>query len=250
MDQQPITAEPIELSSFMTRATNVFAAPSDLFSEMASTPAQNSSWTVPLILSVILSVLFVISMNSNPDLRQQMAEPGRQAIQEKVTSGQMTQEQADQAEQFMSSSIFVYTAIVGAVVVTGAMMFCLPLLLWLIVGAIFKTPTTYKKMLEVYGISSMISLLGTIVTLIMMYLMNSMRAIPAPSLLIMNSYDYHNIAHRFLSSLNIFTAWQVVVLGVFVSKMTRRTAGVGIGATMGAWILLIILISLAGWGAR
>ncbi|HMD14463.1 MAG TPA: hypothetical protein VKI62_07560, partial [Bacteroidota bacterium] len=78
MDQQPTTAAPIELSSFMTRATNVFAAPSELFSELASTPAQNSSWSIPLILSVIVSILFVISMNSNPELRQQMAEPGRQ----------------------------------------------------------------------------------------------------------------------------------------------------------------------------
>ena len=238
------------ISSFMTRATNVFSSPSELFTEMASAPVQTTSWLLPLVFSVIVSISFVMSLNSNPELRQQMAEPGRQAIQEKVASGQMTRDQADQAEQFMGSSFFVYTAIGGAAVVTVIMLFGFPLLLWLLVGAILKTPTTYKKMLEVYGISAMISLLGTIVTLLMMYMMNSMRAIPSPSLFIMHSYDYHNIAHRFLSSLNIFTAWQVIVLGIGVSKFTQRTVGVGISATMGVWIFCLVLAALAGWGAR
>jgi len=162
----------------------------------------------------------------------------------------MTQDQADKAAQFMDSPLFLYTGIGGAAVMSTLMIFCVPLLLWLIVQLVLKTKTNYQKMLEMYGISVLISIVGTIVTILLMNVMNSMRAIPGPSIIIMNSYDYHNLAHRFLSSLNIFTAWQVVVLGIGISKIAKRTTNIGVGMSMGTWLLLIILSTLLGVGAR
>ena len=254
MDQEVSTSSPSQatpaISSFMTRAANVFASPVELYAEISATPVQRSSWLVPYLLSVIVSAVLVFSLYSNPELRSQMAEPGRQAIQEQVTAGKMTQEQADRAAQFMNSPFFLVTGIGGAAVIATVMTFAIPLLLWAIVKLVLKTPTDYKKMLETYGISAMISIVGTIVTMLLMHTMNSMRAIPSPSILIMASYDYHNLAHRFLSSLNIFTAWQVVVLGIGISKISNRTVGVGISMTMAVWVLLLIIATLIGWGVR
>ena len=254
MDQEVSTSTPSPVvptvSSFMTRAANVFASPVELYTEISATPVQKSSWLIPYLLSVIVGAVFVFSMYSNPELRNKMAEPGRQAIQEQVAAGTMTQEQADRAEQFMNSPFFLFTGMGGAAVMATVTTFAIPLLLWLIVKLVLKTPADYKKMLETYGISAMISILGTIVTILLMHAMNSMRAIPSPSILIMDSYDYHNLAHRFLSSLNIFTAWQVVVLGMGVSKISNRTAGVGISITMAVWVLLLIVATLIGWGVR
>ncbi|MBI1805247.1 MAG: YIP1 family protein [Ignavibacteriae bacterium] len=252
MEQEisPVSAATATTSSFMTRAANVFASPSELYNEVAATPAQTSSWLIPYILSAMIGAVFVLGMYSNPELRSQMAEPGRQAIQEQVASGTMTQEQADRAAQFMDSPLFLFTGMGGGVVMASVAAFGIPLLLWLIVQLMLKTPTTYKKMLEVYGISTMIAVLGTIATILLINAMNSMRALPAPSLIIMNSYDYHNLGHRFLGSLNIFTAWQMIVLGIGVAKISSRTTGVGIGTTMGVWVLWLVIATLAGCGVR
>ena len=235
------------VSSFMTRGANVFSSPSELYDEITAAPVQRSSWLIPYILSVVVSAVFVFSLYSNPELRNQMAEPGRQAIQERVANGKMTQDEAERAEQIMDSPLFLYTGIGGAAVMATVFIFGIPLLLWLIVQLVLKTQTTYQKMLEVYGISALISIVGSIVSMLMMNALNSMRAIPGPSILIMNSYDYHNLAHKFLSSLNIFTAWQMVVLGFGVSKIAKRTVGAGIGIMVGAWILIVIVTTLVGW---
>jgi len=238
------------VTSFMSRAATIFTSPAEVYAEIAVTPAQVTSWLIPYILSAIVSIVFVFSLYNNPELRNQMAEPGRQAIQEKVASGKMTQDQADTAEKFMNSPLFLITGMAGAAVMATVATFVLPLLLWLIVMLAMKATTNYQKMLEVYGISALISILGTIVTILLMQAMNSMRAIPSPSIFIMESYDYHNLAHRFLSSLNIFTAWQVIVLGIGVSRISNRSAAAGISATMAIWVLLLIAAALIGWGAR
>ncbi|MBI4810834.1 MAG: YIP1 family protein [Ignavibacteriales bacterium] len=201
------------------------------------------------MFSLIISVVFTIALFSNQSLRDQTLEPQRHQVQERVEKGEMTQEQADRAEEFMaSSSIMLFTGVVGAIVVVTIAVFGAPLILWLIVKFAFKAPAGYKKILEVYGLSSLIGILSAIVTLIMMHLFDSVRATPGASLLLMSDFDYNSFAHKFIASLNILTIWQTAVFGMGVAKVSNKSLGTGMMVSFGLWLIWVILSASVGLG--
>lgn len=250
MENKPVVAvEEPKVSSFVERAADIFSAPGKLYSEVAVSPVQSSSWVMPYILSMIVAVVFTIALFSNQSLRDQMMEPQRQQMQERVQKGEMTQEQADSAEEFIgSSSIMMITGGVGAAVVVTISVFGIPLILWLVVKFALKSATGYKKMLEVYGLSSLIGILSAIVTLIMMHLFDSVRATPGASLLLMNNFDYQSFAHKVIASLNILTIWQTAVVGIGMAKVSNKPTGTGMGFAFGLWLVYVLIASAIGWG--
>jgi len=250
-DQTAIKTETPQVSSFMERLTDVFTSPDKLYTEVSVSPVQNSSWTFPYVISLVLSVLFTIALFSNQSLRDQIMEPQLNQLHQRVEKGEITQEQADRAEEFMaSSSIMLITSAVGTIVIVSISVFGVPLVFWLIVRFIFKSQTGYKKILEVYGLSSIIGILNTIVTLIMMHLFDSVRATPGLSLLLMSNFDYTNTMHKLLGSLNFITIWQTVVFGIGIAKASNKTNSVGVFLSLSLWLIYVIISSLTGIGIR
>jgi len=252
MNQENATTEPVPtISSFLTRAANVFASPGELYDEVAQVPVQTSSWLVPFLCMLLLAILSAFIVFSNPTFRDQILEPQRQELQKEVEKGKMTQEQADKATEMMEGGpmTLVIGTVSSAVVVT-LVFFSIPLLLWLIVKFGFKSSADYKKILEVLGLTALIGILGSIVSLLMMHVFNTMYASPSGILFVMNSYDRHNVAHSLLAALNVFTLWQVVVAGVGIGKVGGKSSGVGVGTVLGLWLVWTIISSMLGWGFR
>jgi hypothetical protein len=162
----------------------------------------------------------------------------------------MTQAQADQAASMMSGKSVVIFGVVGVVVIVSAAMFLIPLLLLAIGKLAFKAPANYQKYLETYGIATLISALGAIVTLLMMYSMDSMLAQPGGAFFLRDSFDRHNMAHGLLASLNVFTIWETAVVGIGLSKLTGKPTGTGMGVTFGLWIIWVVFAASMGWGGR
>ena len=250
MDQQQPMAESPSVSSFLTRATNVFTSPTELYGEVASAPPQTSSWLLPYLASMLLAVVFTFSLYNNATLRQQIYDMQTQGMQKAVEQGKMSQERFDQMKEGMESSgpmMFMLIGGGGAVIALTCYFFGITLLLWLIMKFGLKFAGTYGKMLEVYGLASVIGLLGAIVTLLMMNFLNSMHATPSGSLLIMNSYDRNNFVHNLLASLNVFTLWQAAVAGIGVAKVSNKSNGTGMGIVFGLWLVWVIVSSALGW---
>lgn len=258
MDQeQPVTAETLpespSASSLLSRATDVFAAPGDLYAEVADVPVQKSSWLVPYVLSIILAIVITFSFYNNASLRQQIFDMQEQAMKKGVAEGKMTQEQYDQMSERMESTGPVMFTVIGggtAVVFVTAIFFGATLVIWLVARFWLKFTGAYAKMLEVYGLASIIGLLGSLASVLLMNVFDSMHATPGGGLLLMSSFDQTNISHRFLASINIFTLWQVGVLGIGVAKVSRAAAGKGLGMLFSLWLVWTILSSLMGWGVR
>ena len=93
----------------------------------------------------------------------------------------------------------------------------------------------------------MIGILGSIVTVLMMYALDSIHATPGGSLLLMGSFDPHNIGHNLLASLNVFTLWQTAVVGIGLAKISGKSNGVAMGTAFGLWALYTLATSLIGW---
>jgi len=239
----------------MTRATNVFAAPGELYAGLASTPPQTTSWLVPFLISIALAFVFTFALYNNPSLRQQIYDIQGRAFQKAVDEGKMPQERADQMREGMENSgplMFMLFGGGSAIVGIAMMFFGASLILWLIVKFGLKSPAGYPKILEVFGLASLISIFGSIVTLIMMNLFNTMYATPGGGLLVMGSFDPMNTGHKLLGALNVFTIWQAVILGIGVGKISGKSSGtgIGIGITIGLWGVLAVASTLLGLGMR
>jgi hypothetical protein len=233
-------ATPPAVTSFMTRAANVFAAPGELYDEVAANRTQTSSWLIPFILSILLAVLFTVVIYNNPVVRQQIYDTQGRAFDKRVTDGKMTQQEADQARDKMeklSPAFFIAIGSGTAAIAITLMYFGVTLLLWLIAKFGLKFQGDYPKMLEVFGLAGLISILGSIVMLILVNLFDSLYATPGAALAVVGSFDPLNPVHRFLSACNVFTIWQASVLGFGISKISGRSAGVGIGITLGLWLV-------------
>jgi hypothetical protein len=240
----------VEVSSFMTRAANVFMSPGELYAEIAAAPVQSSSWVIPFIISLLVGVLMTVALFSNASLRDQALEGQREEIQKQVEEGKMTQEQADQAESMMSPTMFMVFGTVGVVFFVTGTMFLIPLLLFAVVKIAFKHAGNYKKILETYAIATLIGALGGIVALLMMYSMDSMLAQPSPAFFLRDSFERQNFVHNALASCNVFTIWEVAVVGLGLSKLTGRSTGAGMAVTFGLWVCWVLVSASFGWGAR
>jgi hypothetical protein len=171
----------------------------------------------------------------------------QKGMQKSVDEGKMTQEQFDRASDQMENSGPVMFIIIGSMfgIVPAAMVLFLgTLVVWLIVKLGLKSPAPYSKMLETYGLTQWIGVLGGIVGIILINVMSSMTASPSPALLLGESFDMFNKGHKLLGSLNVFTLWQFGVFGIGVAKVAGKSVGTGMLVAYGVWAVGILLVSL------
>jgi len=245
--------QPPEATSLMTRVTNVFTSPSELYNEVSVTPVQRSSWLTPLILSVLMALLFVVAIYFNTDLRSQIYEKQFEALKAQVEQGKIPQERYEQIVEGMKNSgpgMFIGIGGVSAVVMTLVVFFGASLFLWLASKIILKFSGKYTKVLEVFGLASFVGLFGSVFTLLLMSLFGKMTATPSPSLFFGDAFDTKNKLHVVLSSLNIFTIWQMGLVGIGLSKISNKSISTGLVIAYGLWILWIIISTVSGIGMR
>jgi hypothetical protein len=244
MDEQTPAVETLpNPSSLFTRISNVLASPGEVFSELAIQPVQTSSWVIPLFLMIIIMVGSVVFMFSNATLRNQALEKQREAVQKMVEEGKVTQEQADRQTQMMESSSIVTVFAAGSALGMAVIIFFLiPFVLWICAKLFLHFGGGYLKIVEMYGLTAIVGFLGGIVTILMMNIFGTMYASPGGWLAIMQSYNPNNFVHNIISAINIFTIWQVTILGIGLAKISGKETGKGMGLAFGLYAVLVVVI--------
>jgi hypothetical protein len=163
----------------------------------------------------------------------------------------MTQEQADMVVSKNpaqpGSPLFMIFGSVGAAIFTAAMLFGFALVFWLVGKWIFKAPATYGKVVEVVGLSMYISVLGSIITLLLVVAMGSIYATPSLALAV-SHFNPEDKIHKLLSSINVLTFWYLAVISIGLGKLfsvstTKALAAVGV-----LWALWTAGSVLIGFG--
>jgi hypothetical protein len=228
---------------------NVFLAPSELYTEVAATPVQTSSWLIPYVVLLLLAFVSTYAVWTNPTLRQQIYSMQEKGMAKAVEQGKMTQEQMDRAsEQIENSGVVLFMAF-GAgfqLLAISAMLFLGSLLFWVGAKVVMKFTGAYNKILEVVGLASLIGILGAVVTVMLMYLMGSITATPGGGILLGESFDPLNKAHKLIAALNIFTLWEIGLVGFGLAKVSGKSAGPGLAVAFGLWALWTICIAMIG----
>jgi len=241
------TATPV--STFSTRAMNVFLAPSELYTEVAATPVQTTSWLIPYVVLLLLAFVSTYAVWVNPTLRQQIYSMQAKGMEKAVADGKMTQEQMDRAtEQIENSGVVIFMAF-GAgfqLIAISAMLFLGSLLFWVGAKVVLKFGGAYNKILEISGLAMLIGVLGAVVTVMLMYVMNSMTATPGGGILLGESFDPLSKVHKLIAALNIFTFWEIGLVGFGLAKVSGKSVGLGLAVAFGLWALWTVCLAMIG----
>lgn len=137
------------------------------------------------------------------------------------TAQQMTPELLDQVVNISAIS----TPIMGGIM-AGGMFLIQALVIWL-VTKIFKGQASYKQILSVLGYSSVISVLGTIVTVAVIYITGTYTDVTYTSLASLLPEIKGSFIYGVAKVIEVFYIWQLVVnaIGIaIVSKMDKKKA--------------------------
>lgn len=229
--------------SLGNRITNIFASPSEAFQGLP-TSRRSLHWVIPYVLLLVLGVLSVYLVFSNEALRAQIYDMQAQQFEKAVEEGRMTQQQADQIRDRMEQTSFGLFMVFGSIPIllfTSAYFFLGTLFLWLAGKVVLKSTANYGLTLEVYGLSSWIGILGSLVTMAMILGLNSLFATPSLGLMYLGGYDTTNTMHKLASALNVFSGWQAVVIGIGLSTLAQKPASKGIIVSVALWAVWLAI---------
>jgi hypothetical protein len=152
----------------------------------------------------------------------------------------MTQEQADLAlsknPAQPGSPLFMIFGSVGAVIMTAVVLFGFALVFWLVGKWVFKSAAAYGKVVEIVGLSMYVSVLGSIITLLLVVAMGSLYATPSLALAV-SHFDPADKLDKLLSAINVVTLWFLAVIAVGLGKLFSVTTAKAITAVGVLWVL-------------
>jgi hypothetical protein len=251
MDTTTPLSEPAAEMSNSDKIVNVISAPAELYTYVAQEGKKSANYTIPLIVSILVSVVFMFVVFSQSAVKDQMAEQQDRALQQQVEKGKMTADQYEKAKEYApkpGSPIFLIFGSVGVVVVMLLLVFGSALVYWLVGKYAFKAIVPYGKVTEVVGLSLYIMIIGTIVTMIIAVAMGSINAGPHLGLFV-GSFDPTNKLHKLLANVNIFTIWNLVVIAIGLSKIftiTQAKAYLTVGILWVLYVAATVGISFGG----
>ncbi len=211
--------------SFAARLLNVFAVPGEVFEVVKASPWRVGNWLLPALLSAVIGAAAVIVVVSQPSVQRQMRERIEQQakmLDQQVNAGKLSRAEANQvqaASRVIADPATLKTFGGAAAALFGvARVFWWGFILWLLGRLFLKVRFSYLKALEVAGLALMISLLGSIITLLLT--VNLTKLFGAPALaLVAADFDAAQKSPVLLGVTALFSFWVVGVLSVGLAKL-------------------------------
>ena len=234
--------------SLGSRLLNVLATPGDVFAEVKASTASAKNWLIPALISSFMGVIAAVVLFSQPSILQQLREQQEQAMEKYVSSGKMTREQMEKAqeamEKFSGPGITKLMVSVTAVIASLAKIIWWGFVLWALGRWIFKTQFPYMQAVEMAGLATMIIVLRAIVSLLLAVSLGNMFATPSLALFV-DQFDPTSRTHIALAAVNLFNLWFVGTMAVALSKLATVSFAKAALVVFGGWVLIdIILISI------
>lgn len=203
------------------RLVNVFAAPTDVFDAVKTSAPSAWNWAAPALAFILASWVGASLIFSQPAIKQQLNDITEQAIHKQVQRGQMSQEQAERAEEVGAK----YAGMIqkaGAVAVPVVAGFSSPfiwgLFLWLAGTKALKGNFDYMKAVEVVGLGNVLLVLDAILKTLLVVIMGNLYASPSAALLLKH-FDPQSSLHALLALVNIMTFWLLAVRAIGLARL-------------------------------
>ena len=225
---EPAAAGLPPASSLAERLMNVFVAPGEVFAGIKAAPAAVANWLGPMLIYAGVGVISVCIMFAQPAVQQTIHEQQVKAMDKMVEQGKMTQAQEDQAlqaiEKFAGPKMMAIFGSLGIIFYSFTSLFGWALVLWLMGRLFLKVPFAYLKAVEVVGLSSIVTVLGMIISTLLAVILGRLYAGPSLALFISN-FDPTNRGHLLLGAVNLVNLWHAGVLAVGLARLSDAPAG-------------------------
>jgi hypothetical protein len=238
--------------SFAARLLNVFAVPGEVFEGVKTNRISIANWLVPALLLAAVGMVSVTVAVSQPALHEQLRESSgklAKVLQQQVNEGKLEQADADSALvawRALTDPVTLRTMGAAAVAVFNVgRVFWWALLLWLLARAFLRVRVDYLKALEVSGLGLMISVLGGVVTLLLMVNLPKLFA-TTDLVLAASNFDPRGANHLLLGVANLFSLWLVGVLSVGLARLTGVPFIRAAWLVFAAWVIQESFLVLVG----
>lgn len=229
--------------SLGVRLMNIYAAPSDVFDDIKRRPVAASNWVVPLVLVILVSIVAAFIVASQPAIQEAVLETQEKMIQKQVASGRITQKQADSEVALIQKYLKVgleATGVFGSIIGGAMDLFVGALVVWILARTAFRSDVLYQRMVELIGLSLMVSALGVVVGMLLTVIFGNSGAGASPALLL-SHYDLNNPAHRTLAALNVFTLWRLALVSLGLNRLCGAKFTIAAAWIFGLWAVLTLL---------
>ena len=217
--------------SHADKLVGVFSEPGKTFEKMSKFPAKTSDWLIPLLIMIVVTILSLSVMQSNPDIRLAMKEKQLKAMEqqfdEMVKKGQITEAQKEEQLNTMQDrmdqmgSLQIVFQSIGVIIFSFIIFFVVVGVFYLFVKYVAKGDGTYRYAMAAYGLPMYITVLQSIVAVIVSLAMNKMiMDVNAATLL---NIDSSTITGFLLSKLAPFSIWFYILLAIGFAKLFKST---------------------------
>ena len=248
---EPATGVSKPPTSLASRLFNVFADPGEVFEEVKNSKSSVANWLVPTLALMVISVISVFVIFSQPAIVQQIRDQQASAMEQQVKDGKLTQAQADQALAMMDKvagpGMLKIFGSVGAVFVSFIRLFWWAFILWLMAMLVLKKKVPFLKMAEVAGLASMVLVLGAVITTLLTVIMGKLGLTLSPALAISN-FNPQNKLHMLLAVPNAFNIWLLVVSASGLSRLAEVPFGKALLTVVIYWLVFTGVLIAIGLG--
>ncbi len=221
----------IPLEGTMDRLLAVFTRPAELFASLDQRPA----WVLPLVVVIVVTLVHVA-----------VTAPftGSEYLKELESKEDIPQEHLERIRVHFEPSRMVRRGMIGAVIL-------------MIIGLLFSAGVThgvcllsggdavFMKTLSIFSYTLLVHVPGLIIRTVLMWIKQSSHVYTSLALL-WPSGDMSSPLFRFLSAIDGFTVWRLVLIsgGLATVFRFRRTKASGI--VFGLWAVAVLLWIVLG----
>jgi len=204
--------------SFLQRLVGVYVSPGATFADIARKP----DFIAPLVAGIVAAVVVTETLLARMGAERIV----RQSIEQSSRASSMTPEQMQQAVEQGAKFTSVFMHLIGVVAPPIVMLIVAGLGL-LIMNAIFGSQLKFKTAFSVACYANLVNVLGSVVALVMILLadpetFNAQNPMPTNPGFFLNPRETSKPLMSLLSSLDLFTLWAMVLLGIGFSAAADR----------------------------
>jgi len=235
--------------SLAGRMFNIFAAPGEVFEAVQPAQPATVNWLIPLLLSVIIGALAVLTIYSQPAVIQQIRDQQIKAMDDQVQAGKLTRAQADQAEavteKFLGPAAIRLFGLITVTAFNIIHVFWWALVLWGLGRLLLRADVTYAKALEVAGLGSMISILGSVVGALLTVCLGKISTLSLA--LFASQIDPKSLVHTVLQSVDFFDLWLLGVMTIGLARLAGVNWTKALPLTLAYWLAMEGLLIGITW---
>jgi len=227
------------------KLVGVFTEPGTVFSNRSQEGPKTADWVIPVILVVIIASLANFILMSNPkikyDIQEKQIEKIQKGMDEAVSNGDMTQEQADERMEMIQSSMEKQMgagqifAVVGIVIATFVGFFIVSGFFFALSKFALKGDGTYASAMSAWGLPYYIAIIQTVVMVIIALSMD--KFMTGTSVGEIMGFDKSELPGFLMSKLDLFSIWFYYVVGTGLAKMFKsENSGKYLALVFGSWL--------------